>query len=257
MMLGVALAVLPSAVPASLHRRGTERREIVCATIEFGAGMLNPLKQAFPEMLMVRLDSLKELAPTIELFLDEAFGELAGRQTAVDRLAEYFLVLLLRAAIDARLVDRGVLMGLADARLAQALHAMYDRPEHDRTDWRIGFPAQRLSRCSNVQASKSSGGSELSRGIFTSVQDLSRKLMRYITNPSMLTNSLRRATSSGPAPETLRPATSPRTLWREYCRPVPDSIREAHFPQKTCSPSPTMPAGGSDRTGYLGWRESL
>jgi transcriptional regulator GlxA family with amidase domain len=48
----------------------------------------------------------------------------------VDLLAEYFLVLLLRAAIDARLVDRGVLMGPADARLAQALHAMHDRPEH-------------------------------------------------------------------------------------------------------------------------------
>ena len=104
--------------------------EIVCATIEFGVGMLNPLTQAFPEMLVVPLGSLKELGPTVELFFNEAFGDLAGRQTAVDRLAEYFLVLLLRAAIDARLVDRGVLMGLADARLAQALHAMHERPEH-------------------------------------------------------------------------------------------------------------------------------
>jgi transcriptional regulator GlxA family with amidase domain len=64
------------------------------------------------------------------LFFNEAFGDLAGRRTAVDRLAGYVLVLLLRAAIDARLVDRGVLMGLADARLAQALHAMHERPEH-------------------------------------------------------------------------------------------------------------------------------
>ena len=80
--------------------------EIVCATIEFGVGMLNPLTQAFPEMLVVPLESLKELGPTVELFFNEAFGDLAGRQTAVDRLAEYFLVLLLRAAIDARLVDR-------------------------------------------------------------------------------------------------------------------------------------------------------
>jgi AraC-like DNA-binding protein len=104
--------------------------EIVCATIEFGAGMLNPLMQAFPELLVIPLESLKQLGPTVELFFNEAFGDLAGRQTAVDRLAEYFLVLLLRAAIDARLVDRGVLMGLADARLAQALHAMHERPEH-------------------------------------------------------------------------------------------------------------------------------
>jgi transcriptional regulator GlxA family with amidase domain len=79
---------------------------------------------------VVPLESLKQLGPTVELFFNEAFGDLAGRQTAVDRLAEYFLVLLLRAAIVARLVDRGVLMGLADARLAQALHAMHERPEH-------------------------------------------------------------------------------------------------------------------------------
>jgi AraC-like DNA-binding protein len=104
--------------------------EIVCARIEFGAGMLNPLTQAFPEMLVVPLESIKELGPTVELFFNEAFGELAGRQTALDRLAEYFLVLLLRVAMDAKLVDRGVLMGLADARLAQALHAMHQRPEH-------------------------------------------------------------------------------------------------------------------------------
>jgi AraC-like DNA-binding protein len=104
--------------------------EIVCATIEFGAGMLNPLTLAFPELLVVPLESLKELAPTVELFFNEAFGDLEGRQTAVDRLAEYFLVLLLRAAIVARLVNRGVLMGLADARLAQALHAMHEHPEH-------------------------------------------------------------------------------------------------------------------------------
>src|SRR6202140_1834129 len=76
--------------------------EIVCATIEFGAGMLNPLTQAFPEMLVVPLESLKGLGPAVELFFNEAFGDLAGRQTAVDRLAEYFLVLLFRAAVDAR-----------------------------------------------------------------------------------------------------------------------------------------------------------
>jgi transcriptional regulator GlxA family with amidase domain len=92
--------------------------------------MLNPLTQAFPEMLVVPLESLKGMGPTVELFFNEAFGEFAGRQTAVDRLAEYLLVLLLRAAIDTRLVDRGVLMGLADARLAKSLHAIHQRPEH-------------------------------------------------------------------------------------------------------------------------------
>jgi AraC-like DNA-binding protein len=114
--------------------------EIVCATIQFGAGMHNPLVLALPELMLVRLDSLPELAPAVDLLFGEAFGEQPGRQTAVDRLAEYFLVLLLRAAMNARLVKGGVLTGLANPRLAQAIVAMHERPQHS---WSLGELARR------------------------------------------------------------------------------------------------------------------
>jgi AraC-like DNA-binding protein len=104
--------------------------EIVCATIEFGAGMLNPLVRALPEVLIVPLRAVPELASVAEMLFTEAFGEEPGRQAAVDRLAEYFLVLLLRAAMAARLVDSGVLLGLADSRLAAAITAIHQRPKH-------------------------------------------------------------------------------------------------------------------------------
>ena len=104
--------------------------EIVCASIEFGAGMLNPLMRALPEVLVIPLESVKELGPTVELLFTEAFSEHPGRQTAVDRLAEYFCVLLLREAMESRLIQGGVLMGLADPRLAHAIAAMHERPEH-------------------------------------------------------------------------------------------------------------------------------
>lgn len=104
--------------------------ELVCATIEFGAGMLNPLVRALPEVLVVPLWSISELEPTVDLLFAEAFGEHPGRQAAVDRLAEYFLVLLLRAAMKSRLVKSGILLGLADPRLSRAIAAMHARPEH-------------------------------------------------------------------------------------------------------------------------------
>jgi AraC-like DNA-binding protein len=104
--------------------------EVVCASVEFGAGMLNPLVRALPEVLIVPLQLLSELAPTVELMFAEAFGQQPGRQTAVDRLTEYFLVLLLRAAMKQHLVQGGVLMGLADARLARAIAAVHQAPEH-------------------------------------------------------------------------------------------------------------------------------
>jgi AraC-like DNA-binding protein len=115
------------------HRFRTEGEtgvEIVCATIEFGAGMLNPLVRALPDLLIVPLDSVEELAPTVDLLFAEAFSEHPGRQAAVDRLAEYFLLLLLRTAISRRLIEGGVLMGLADPRLSKAIAVMHERPEH-------------------------------------------------------------------------------------------------------------------------------
>jgi AraC-like DNA-binding protein len=112
------------------HANETAGAELVCATIEFGAGMLNPLARTLPDVLVVPLGSVRELAPTVDLLFAEAFAEYPGRQTAVDRLSEYFLVLLLRAAISARLVQGGVLTGLADPRLAKAIEAIHQRSDH-------------------------------------------------------------------------------------------------------------------------------
>jgi transcriptional regulator GlxA family with amidase domain len=90
--------------------------ELVCAKIEFGAGMVNPLIASLP-----------------------------GRQAAIDRLFEYVFVLLIRSAMDARLVDSGVLLGLSDSRLGEAIEAMHKRSE---TSWTLEELAQaaRMSR---------------------------------------------------------------------------------------------------------------
>lgn len=116
------------------HRFRTDEKigaELVCARIEFGVGMLNPLLEALPDMMVLPLSGMPELGPTVSLLFDEAFGEQPGRQTAVDRLAEYFVVLLFRAAIRERLVKGGILTGLADARLAKAIAAMHREPERE------------------------------------------------------------------------------------------------------------------------------
>src|ERR1700761_3290528 len=63
-----------------LHGPVQEGAELVCATIEFGAGMLNPLITSLPEPLVLPLDALPELAPTLQLLFKEAFAESPGRQ---------------------------------------------------------------------------------------------------------------------------------------------------------------------------------
>jgi AraC-like DNA-binding protein len=125
-----------------LHRvRGSEEEgaELVCATVEFGAGMMNPLIASFPEPFVVPLNAIPELAPALKLLFSESTSEFPGRQTALNRLFEYVLVLLIRSALNAHMVSSGVLLGLADERLGKAIEGMHKHPE---TGWSLEQLAQ-------------------------------------------------------------------------------------------------------------------
>jgi hypothetical protein len=122
-----------------LHGPQQEGAELVCAPIEFGAGMSNPLIASLPEPLVLPLDALPQLGPTLQLLFSEAFSESPGLQTAMDRLFEYLFVLI-RSAMNAHLVDSGVLIGLSDLRLGKAIEGMHKHPE---TSWSL----ERLAQC--------------------------------------------------------------------------------------------------------------
>ena len=125
-----------------LHRLSgsvQEGAELVCATIEFGAGVLNPLVASLPEPLVLPLNAVPELAPALELLFSEAFSDAPGRQAAVDRLFEYVFLLLIRSAMNGHLVNKGVLVGLSDPRLSVAIEAMHREPE---TSWSLEQLAQ-------------------------------------------------------------------------------------------------------------------
>jgi AraC-like DNA-binding protein len=104
--------------------------DLVCAFIDFGATLGNPVLRGLPDFLCVPLADMVGVEATLALLFDEAFARRAGREAGIDRLMEFFVVLLLRHAIDARLIQLGLLAGLADARLAKAITAMHDKPEH-------------------------------------------------------------------------------------------------------------------------------
>jgi AraC-like DNA-binding protein len=107
--------------------------KLVCASIDFGAALGNPLLRGLPELIVVPLAKIAGVESTLTLLFAEAFGVHAGRTAAIDRLSEYFLVLLMRHAIDAQLVNGGALAALADPRLAKTLHTMHDKPSNDWT----------------------------------------------------------------------------------------------------------------------------
>lgn len=106
-----------------------ESADLVCAFVDFGATLGNPLLRGLPDFLVVPLTDMVGVESTLALLFEEAFARRAGREAGIDRLMEFFVVLLLRHAIDARLIKIGLLSGLADARLAKAITSMHDKPE--------------------------------------------------------------------------------------------------------------------------------
>lgn len=116
-----------------------EGAELVCAFIDFGAGTGNPVLQGMPPLLVVPLGAIEGIEATLTLLFDEAFAQRAGREAAIDRLAEYFVVLLLRHVIDAGLVAGGVLAALGEPRLARAVMAIHEHPE---SAWTVERMAQ-------------------------------------------------------------------------------------------------------------------
>ncbi len=113
------------------HRLDADERdpaELVCASIDFGTGDENPLLVGLPGMLVVPLDRMPGLDLTQGLLFSEAAAGRCGHDAVVNRLTEILIIQLLRYAIEAQLINGGVLAGLADPRLAKVLNALHATP---------------------------------------------------------------------------------------------------------------------------------
>ena len=123
-----ALLLFPKPMRHRLFAQDNVSAEVVCASVQFGTTPNNPFLKAFPDLLNIPLDSSPSLQSALELLFEEAFGQRCGRQTAVNRLTEYCLLLTLRHIIARKVVDSGVLSGLSDPRIAKAITALHDHP---------------------------------------------------------------------------------------------------------------------------------
>ncbi len=100
---------------------------LLCAHVNWGAGS-NPLLAALPDELSVDLKDDVELHHLVALMGTELRGDRCGANSVVNRLGEVLIVRILRAAITQGSMEQGLVRGLADARLSNAIVAMHDNP---------------------------------------------------------------------------------------------------------------------------------
>jgi AraC-like DNA-binding protein len=104
--------------------------ELVCAFVDVGIKVRSPLAVSLPEVLILPMEEMKTIAATLDLMFGEAFDEFFGRESALDRLVEYFLILTLRHVVEMGHLQGGIFAAFADPRLSSAVNAMHSRPAH-------------------------------------------------------------------------------------------------------------------------------
>ncbi len=119
-----------------------DRAQLVCAAVKYGTGSRNPLANALPPLLRVALADAKTLHQVTELLFREAFAQELGREAMMNRLAEAFIIQLLRYVMDQGLVASGLLAGLTHPQLSKALQAMHESPAQN---WTLEDLAQRAA----------------------------------------------------------------------------------------------------------------
>lgn len=128
------LVLYPRSVHHTFVNPPREGSDFSCATLQFEGGDRNPLAAALPGLVLVPLDAVPGLRPTLELLFAETDHVRCGSRLLVDRLFEVVLIQLLRWVIDhpqAVGVSSGLVMGLSDPRLSRALVALHESPQDD------------------------------------------------------------------------------------------------------------------------------
>lgn len=108
--------------------------EVLAAVYVCFGGPLNPLLNALPERIDISLEDAPDLRAVASVFAAEALDMRCGRQTALARLAEVIVLMVLRRTIDAGATRPGLLAGLSHPALHRALAAIHDAPSQP---WRI------------------------------------------------------------------------------------------------------------------------
>lgn len=112
------------------HTLDGESAQLLCAFVDLGAKVGSPLALALPEAIILPMDEMSLIKPTLDLLFREAFEETFGQQAALDRLIEYFLIQMLRHVISIGQLHGGIFSALSDPRLKHAVGAMHERPGH-------------------------------------------------------------------------------------------------------------------------------
>jgi len=129
---GPAVLLFPRPATHQLRPDPNGGADLVCARINLG-GQKNPMVRALPDHLIIQGNDTSDFISILELIFSEAFAQNSGRQPALNRLVDYFLIVILRYVIAEKMVEHGLVAAMGNPKLAKAIYAIHQFPERDWT----------------------------------------------------------------------------------------------------------------------------
>lgn len=132
----------------STQVEGIETHLFVCE-FDFGTKALNPLLDMEWQWIPVEKDSdiAQHLLPLTTLLLMESSQSRCGYQVVLERLAEAYLVQMLRLFMQTQKIQLGLLAGLSDVRLARAIVSIHEHPQYA---WQVASLAEKAGMSRSV-----------------------------------------------------------------------------------------------------------
>lgn len=131
-------------VISARHARDDATTLLLCGYFEFGSPLAEVLLASLPAQVVLRGNvNGGDAASLLTLIMREAVNEAPGAAALMDKLSDALFIHVLRHCLLHRQVQRGVLGGLTDPQVAQALLAMHG-------DVAAGWSVDKLARCAHM-----------------------------------------------------------------------------------------------------------
>lgn len=116
--------------------------KLLICEFDFGTKALNPLLDVEWQWVKVEREDedIKQLASLNALLLAETLEPRCGSQVVIERLAEAYLVQLLRFFMQTKKIQFGLFAGLSDNKLSRAIVAIH---EHPHEAWQVASLAEK------------------------------------------------------------------------------------------------------------------
>lgn len=95
--------------------------------VDFG-NQSNPLRKALPGRVVEQVEPMSDMGNLVSLLASEQAGQRCGTPAVLGRLGEVLVVRMLRLQLDRGMTTPGLLGGLANPRISQAIVAIHENP---------------------------------------------------------------------------------------------------------------------------------